>query len=677
MTANASDANSEYILQIGLNVLEHLGINLYSNIPAVLSEVVANAWDADATMVNINIKPDKTIIIEDNGIGMTRAEVKERYLMVGYQRRESQPGLTKRKRKPMGRKGIGKLSLFSIAKTVEIYTSKRAKTDSSERKSALRMELDEIRKQISETQDSVGKYHPQKLSTKGMNLTEGTRIILSNLKKSQIRPQMLRRNLARRFSIIGEQHNFHIKINGKLITPSDRRYFTSLRYLWVFGKGNGPRDLCSKLDTKNGFNKKPVLKKSNIQVTGWIGAVHKVENLKDEERGGEGNLNRIAIYARGKMLQEDILADLGKRGIFSSYLVGELDVEGLDQYDGKGKKDLDAATTSRQRIVEDDPRYKILRDLINKEVTTIGNSWLKWRGEKGLELAKSIPAIQEWLNGLPPDTKKKASSWLTKVGKSQGDNLDDKKRSLKHAVIAFEFYSASQNLGALERFQDDGLDAALRLFNDLDEFERSLYGHIVNSRIQVIKTLQEKCDSNEVEKVIQKHIYDHLWLIDPSWERTEADSYMEKSIGTILSNIELTKEEKASRLDINYRTTSGKHVIIELKRPERTVSVYELAKQIHKYRTPVMRKMEQANLGPLEIVCVLGKQPTEYDTPGGPEIVQKTMEASNARIVYYDSLLAQAGRAYQDYLKADKAKTRLMNLLKDIEDFSIDTETTS
>jgi len=669
---------SPYKLSVSLNALEHLGINLYSNIPAVLSEVVANAWDADATMVNIKINPDKTIIIEDNGSGMTRQEVLDRYLTVGYQRRENQPGLTKLKRKPMGRKGIGKLSLFSIAKTVEVYTSKRVVKDSRERKSAFRMDVEGIRKQISKTPNGVGEYRAEKLPTKEMNLTQGTRIILANLKKSQIRPKMLKRNLARRFSIIGEKNNFRIKVNGDLITSSDRGYFTSLRYLWVFGKANGLRSLCPKLDQRKGFNKKSTLKKRNIQITGWIGAVHKTENLKDEDRDGEGNLNRIAIYARGKLVQEDILSDLGKRGIFSSYLVGELDVEGLDEYDGKGKKDLDAATTSRQRIVEHDPRYNVLRALINKEVTTIGNLWLKWRGEKGLELAKSIPAIQNWLNELPPDSRKKANSWLTKIGKGQGDNLDDKKRSLKHAVIAFEFYNANQNLEALEKFQDDGLDAALKLFNSLDEFEKSLYGHIVRNRIQVIKTLQEKCNDNEIEKVIQKHIYDHLWLIDPSWERTESDSYMEKTIGTILSNIKLTKKERASRLDIKYRTTSGKHVIIELKRPDRTVSVSELTKQIQKYRTPVMRKLGRADLGPLEIVCVLGKQPTEYEaTHDGPEVVQKALAAFNARIVCYDFLLDQAYKAYQDYFKANKAKTQLMNLLGDIDDFSIDTDAIS
>ena len=36
-------APRELVMTISLNALEHLGINLYSNIPAVLSEVVANA----------------------------------------------------------------------------------------------------------------------------------------------------------------------------------------------------------------------------------------------------------------------------------------------------------------------------------------------------------------------------------------------------------------------------------------------------------------------------------------------------------------------------------------------------------------------------------------------------------------------------------------------------------
>ena len=52
------DTLKKYKMSISLNVLEHLGVNLYSNIPAVLSEVVANSWDADATNVDIEIEKE-------------------------------------------------------------------------------------------------------------------------------------------------------------------------------------------------------------------------------------------------------------------------------------------------------------------------------------------------------------------------------------------------------------------------------------------------------------------------------------------------------------------------------------------------------------------------------------------------------------------------------------------
>ena len=47
----------KYQMSINLNVLNHLGLKLYSNVPAVLSEVVANSWDADASEVDIEIEP--------------------------------------------------------------------------------------------------------------------------------------------------------------------------------------------------------------------------------------------------------------------------------------------------------------------------------------------------------------------------------------------------------------------------------------------------------------------------------------------------------------------------------------------------------------------------------------------------------------------------------------------
>lgn len=102
-----------YKMTINLNVLNHLGIGLYSNVPAVLSEVVANAWDADAGEVTIDINRGKgQIVVQDDGDGMNEEDINNRYLNVGYQKRKEIPGTTNKGRKPMGRKGIGSCPCF-------------------------------------------------------------------------------------------------------------------------------------------------------------------------------------------------------------------------------------------------------------------------------------------------------------------------------------------------------------------------------------------------------------------------------------------------------------------------------------------------------------------------------------------------------------------------------------
>ena len=136
-------AHRELVMTISLSALEHLGINLYSNIPAVLSEIVANAWDADAKLVTITIdKADERITIEDNGTGMDRDAVIDRFLTIEYKRREKPGEPTPGGRKPMGRKGIGKLSIFSVAQIAEVYTVQ------NKTKTSFRMDREKIRVRV-------------------------------------------------------------------------------------------------------------------------------------------------------------------------------------------------------------------------------------------------------------------------------------------------------------------------------------------------------------------------------------------------------------------------------------------------------------------------------------------------------------------------------------------------
>ena len=75
-------AEHKYEMTISLQIVEHLGLNLYSNTSAVISEAVANAWDADAKTVEITLGKD-CITIKDDGCGMDTDDINNKYL-TGY-----------------------------------------------------------------------------------------------------------------------------------------------------------------------------------------------------------------------------------------------------------------------------------------------------------------------------------------------------------------------------------------------------------------------------------------------------------------------------------------------------------------------------------------------------------------------------------------------------------------
>ena len=190
-----------YEMTVDLNVIEHLGINLYSNIAAVLTEAVANAWDADAEQVEIEVDPNhKWIAISDDGVGMSVADINDKYLRVGYRRRQDvdEGSLTAKKKRPvMGRKGLGKLSLFSIANVIDVQSAKNGEAH------GLRMTVEGIRQSL-ERGDRA--YRPDPLPPEQIKVSKGTRIILKEIKRTRLTPGVaaLRKRLARRFSVIGE-----------------------------------------------------------------------------------------------------------------------------------------------------------------------------------------------------------------------------------------------------------------------------------------------------------------------------------------------------------------------------------------------------------------------------------------------------------------------------------------
>jgi signal transduction histidine kinase len=74
------------------NTIEYLGVRMYSTLPPVVAELVANSQDADATKVNIHLKDQesKEIVVSDNGHGMSFVYINEKFLRIGRNRRSDE-----------------------------------------------------------------------------------------------------------------------------------------------------------------------------------------------------------------------------------------------------------------------------------------------------------------------------------------------------------------------------------------------------------------------------------------------------------------------------------------------------------------------------------------------------------------------------------------------------------
>ena len=251
------------------------------------------------------------------------------------------------------------------------------------------------------------------------------------------------------------------------------------------------------------------------------------------------------------------------------------------------------------------------------------------------------------------------------------DNEKDRTELYKQSVLVFEKLQYKGLLDKLDRISAENIPALTEVFGGLDEIEAYLYYEIVQERLMVIEKLHVHVEDNEKEKVLQKYLYSHLWLLDASWDRVTETPLMEQTVKKEFDKVyaELSLDEKRGRYDIKYKKTSGKHVIIELKRADRKMDDSELMRQGDKYRTALQKLLDKTNAGdePIEVVCIVGEKLRQWTTPREQEMSRISLSAKGIRVVLYQELINDAYRNYQEYLDKNKEAGRIYNIVQSIE----------
>jgi len=494
------EQNKPFQFEFSLEILNHLGRGLYRSFATVIAEAVSNSWDAEATEVEITVGKNK-LIVEDNGKGMNAKDFQEKFLKVGYSRRQDKSN--KSKRNIIGRKGIGKLAMLSISEKVTIVSKKNGQEITGGKINNPKLDK-EIKQDRSYSLENLVDGGKQKLFSESK--TSGTKIIFEDIKTKLNSEDIIRKYLATQFNFIfslKKGDSFKIIVNEKEVTLNDLKELNNnTQFIWFLGKENIKRMEWYKNLAKHTVIEKTSFKfdKKDVEIKGFIASVKNPNNLLLKGSGGDFKVS-INLFCNGRLRQENLFEEITSKRVVESYLYGEIHVDGFED------REIDRFTSSREGVRKNDPLYQEFLKKLREIQTQILNDWDEWR--KGIRMEgdienKSLPKYQRRLE----DSK----NWREKDFKNKIDeNIKDKevKESLKEKLenLSYKNTQVYQDLFILENIFREYIKIKNINESDFDKSEKE-EEDIINNMGLIRKFRQEDEERHALKgKIVREEHY--------------------------------------------------------------------------------------------------------------------------------------------------------------------------
>lgn len=443
------ESNRKYKMEIDPKILQLLGPNLYTNIYYVLAELVANAYDADASNVYIISKDDR-VVVEDDGKGMSYKDGDvDKYLNVAAETRSTiDDSITsEKKRRKIGRKGIGKLSALSVSDHVVVKTVKKGE------KSGFVLSKDV------KSDKMLDPLNDTDITFEIIN-EHGTSIVMMHphyqLNKSS---HSIKRNLLKIFPLINSDFKVHIIIDdqpeitidsfdeemiaqlGGVIILGEKFWGLSNYFINDFAKTNvqliETRSACVKtLEMKNKFGK---VNNYELSISGWVGVYKSTRG----RIGGYDDFpdNFISLFSNSKLGEYNILPHISKNRLPEVYVVGQLHVDLFEETELP-----DMALSNRQGYKTDDIRYQSVLEYSKELLSDILEIRMRYsnqaNGERKREKLRLQKIQEDELIRVVDDFRKSASSGASKkiaqmLNSDEAKNVDQVSKIIENQMNEF------------------------------------------------------------------------------------------------------------------------------------------------------------------------------------------------------------------------------------------------
>lgn len=618
-------------------IVDHLGIQMYQSPVASLAELVANAWDADAELVEISLpasrEPGAQIIIKDSGVGMTAVECEERYLKIGYNRRTTPTDRTPDKKRPvLGRKGIGKFAGFGIARTIIVDTVSGVTGE----RTVFKMELDNIRgDQYYATGGTVPllEYDPPDEARKA---SAGTKITLADLTLGRkINSDSFARSMARRFLLHQQQDDFKVLVNGKVLPEAVELSKVEFRFPLDYSEEEQPSYM--EVPDQQGWAWETVSLGKRIR---WRFFFHK-ETIDEEELRG------IVIFVNGKVAQTPFLFNItgglkGQHGV--EYLSGQVEASYLDEYE------TDLVATDRQSINWQQDESKDLLDWGARRVRELLKLWQDRRGlERRKKLEAKLAGFTTRLANMTQSEAKTVKTALARIG-SIATLTDAQFEDLGSAVLtAWEKGRLKSLIEEISNSQFFSADEFVSVLKEADVLSALSIAEVVKTKLEAIKGLEKMVEDRQLENAVRDYISQKPWLLDPKWETYRVETTLKHILDDAAQKAGLSEEASAKRVDLALR--SNDHVlVVEFMRPGKPLDWDHLSRCLRYIRNIRVMVEGQSALG----IRVVSGLIVADKIVREPDVFKQIDVLRNDQILAYDwhTLIAVAKSQWREFLDA-------------------------
>ncbi len=522
--------------QVAPHIVEDLGLNLYTDLPRVLVEFIANAHDADSAFVDIRmdleaikrarqvvrkqfeldqakasagplsplagrtLPEDICIVVEDGGCGMSREDLRDKFLVAGRRRRQEEPdtkGRTPANRPLMGRKGLGKLAGFGVAKIIEVVTRKKGESHATRivlDYDSLVKERNVLDAEIEEERDDNG----------GGLAEHGTRITLSRLlyDPTKSREETIVNEIAEHFEFIRPE-DFEVRLNGAQMKPPVRNH----AFAWPLPEVVAAADLVeAKLPTEVG----------EIAFRYRIRFTRENEALPASKRG-------VRIYTHNRLAAAPSLldADTNMHGFrMTDYMDGVVQADFIDE------QDADYVATDRQSLRWETPLLAPMKEFLSDQIKRASAAYQKQREDvmPGIVKKDEYTAREIESRSLSKKDGRMALRFASVLAASCKQGVNDPVYQTKLPVIVRSLGHGSI-LTAISALADQdhpdlgqvAIEIAKLTRDELDQFLGA-----VSARLKAIAALKKIVEdvnfrAKENEKVLQRLFEKSPWLLDPTF----------------------------------------------------------------------------------------------------------------------------------------------------------------